>query len=348
MKRKTAKVIVPFTPNNTNINWGKVSSYIRNEMRHKFRNYGTQTSTQPERKGGNSFSYNTVQHDVQRQYRRRRMPYYKRKVWRKFVKRVHAVANIDVGLRTVVFNDVLDNHSPTINTQQFKTISLYGKGGSESDRFCGNKDLFEINANDVDILPTSKVQFRSAVCDITMNNVLFEDPEVPGGASPYINYTLEVDVYMIRFPRDHEDVYANIAELYNIAYSETEKINAGGTQLLLSQRGVTPFDLGRASALGGMQVYEKRRYLISLGQSVTFQVRDPRNHWINGKDMTMEDQDWAKQYLTTTYLIIYRPTDRSNNGSSGQLTSGLTVNCSRHYTYKVESPNINVLKNNFL
>jgi len=117
---------------------------------------------------------------------------------------------------------------------------------------------------------------------------------------------------------------------------------------LLSQRGVTPFDIGRAAALGGYTIYNKRRYLISLGQSVTFQMRDPRNHWINGKDMDDEDEDFMKQRLTTMFLIVYRPTDRNNSALSGFVTSGIKLACTRHYTYKIEAPNVNVIKNNLL
>lgn len=282
----------------------------------------------------------TNQHDVTTQYRRKTMPRWKRRRWVKFTKKVDAVSTRDLGTRTVLFNDSLQTHNSVADSQQYKMCSLYGRGGTESGINCGSKDLFEINANDDDIVAGSTVQFRSAVLDITFTNKKY-------GADPPLltrNYTMEIDVYTLMYPYDSEP-YADFTALLAAAYAMTPDINTTGNSILLEQRGATPFDLGNFISLGGIRIIAKRKYLISLGQSATFQYRDAGNKWIKGKDMATEDEDYIKRGLTTSFLIIYKPTDRDN---SGVQSSGIEVNCSRHYTYKVVNKENNLSKNNNL
>ena len=120
------------------------------------------------------------------------MPRKQRKRWVKFTKKVHQVANKDLGVRTVLFNDRIDlAYEITPNKQVYGAVHLYGGNGVNAEaptgvlREIGARDLRQIFVNDGQIDEDSIVQFRNGIVDITMTNV--------------DGQTLEVDVYKIRY-----------------------------------------------------------------------------------------------------------------------------------------------------
>ena len=62
--------------------------------------------------------------DMRSVYRRKRMPKYKKRNWVRFVKKVHAVADKDLGLRTVLINDQIKQRN-TGGTQSTLSLALY-------------------------------------------------------------------------------------------------------------------------------------------------------------------------------------------------------------------------------
>lgn len=262
----------------------------------------------------------TTQYDFTRQYRYKRMPRRKRRQWRKFVKKVEGAAEKNLGLRTVLFNDSV-SCLPAAGAQDWCFMTLYGRSGGVSPKENGLKDFFEINVQDPEIQPTTKVHFKSAVMDVTMVNNFI-------GESSTLSQLMEVDVYELLF-KNTEINFPTLDSALTQAINDTPGIGAG-TPISLQTRGATPFHLGQFIRLAKFKILSKRKYLIGSGQAATMQIRLPKNHWVMGRDMADENEDFNYKGLTRGYLFI------AKNVDANQDNTQLVVRATRTYTYKTE------------
>ena len=67
----------------------------------------------------------TIQHDARLVYRKRRMPYGRRKRWRSFANRVHAISEKELGSQQVVFNKSETWTNTDANKQLCANYALY-------------------------------------------------------------------------------------------------------------------------------------------------------------------------------------------------------------------------------
>lgn len=267
----------------------------------------------------------TVQHDVTTQYVRKNMPKKKKKAWVKFVKKVNAVDDGLVGLKTVILNDEIN---PTLAAgsagQSFGVIHLYGRCGTNTTSENGAADLYEIFSKDPEMKQSAapyfpiigKVKFRSAVIDFTMTNL---------GTR-----TMEVDVYKIVY-RANEKPYASFFAAHQDYNLTSASVDGTSNIINLNTRGATPFGVGGLMSLLKSKVVWKKKFLISIGQSAVFQHRDARNKWISVKDMQNLDQDFTYKGLTVTYLFVYKCPEVDEFD-----TQKLRVGATRSYTYKID------------
>jgi len=114
----------------------------------------------------------TRQHDAKVQYRKKRMPYRKKKKWISHVKKVKAVLAQDDGTKTVLFNAQISSSTSSGATRQnYQFHCLYGCNGSASVSEIGSADLEKIFTNaTVSAINTNKLMFKSAVMDMTIAN----------------------------------------------------------------------------------------------------------------------------------------------------------------------------------
>ena len=119
-----------------------------------------------------------------------------------------------------------------------------------------------------------------------------------------------------------------------------EQIGAAGTNLLLNDRGITPFDVTFALARGKCKIWKKTKMFIRNGQTATYQYRDPKR------------RVWSQNYMdagigcnmpkaTHWILIIAKAVPGITVGSTGGTTTRerLTIGLTRKYLYKIEGAN---------
>nr|QRI44241.1 MAG: coat protein [Circoviridae sp.] len=270
----------------------------------------------------------TPQYDRTQQYRKSKMPRRRKRQWLKFVKRVTAVSQRNLGTKTVLFNDTLTLPEVTNQGQAFYSLCLYGMHGAEdSATTCGNKDVFTICNNDPDIqkvgsTPTPVqgiITFHSACLDMTMRN---------SG-----NVPMEVDLYVVYHRDEVND--SQLVNTFVTAAANTSSISGAGTSLELSNRGATPFDFPMAMAKGKFQVYKKTKYLLPAGGTATYQHRDARNYIFNAANLT-DTNGYAWPGKTCSILIIQKRV--TGLTELGVMSFGVT----RKYSYTVSKNNLAV------
>lgn len=271
----------------------------------------------------------TNQRDFTTQYKRKPMPKFKKRRWRKFVKKVEAVSDRLIGLRTVLFNDEIRIAYGGVGAKQgWGVMHLYGRNGFNTTNVeNGAADLFEIYNNDPEmkvnlggslVAQSGRVKFTSAVIDITMYN--------PG------THTAEIDVYKLVY-YGNEKQFSSFSTA-NQDYELTQQnINDGtvSNTIQLTTRGATPFNMGFLLSNLCAKIVWKKKFLVGSGQSVFFQHRDPKNRYIKTKDMAgPTDTDLTYRGATCSYLFVTKEV----NAATGEYT--LRVGATRTYTYKTE------------
>lgn len=267
----------------------------------------------------------TVQKDVKTQYRKKSQPKWKRRRWGKFVKKVHAANEREQGTTSVVRNATLvTTTSVGAGGQQYQTPMLYGINGTNFVSSAGNDDIKTVQASDNRIDVNSKIKFTAAVMDITMRNL----PPTEGAGAD-----MELDIYEVAL--GSETKFKNLHEVIENAQtvtpvtSPTSGTNAG---LTLLQRGVTPFEFPIAIKEAKMKILKKTKIFLPLGDTTTYQVRDPKTHFMTSNEWN-DTTGFIKPYTTRGIIALFKPVV----GSTAEVT--LTSGVTRTYRYKVIQDN---------
>lgn len=290
----------------------------------------------------------TFEHDRQRIYRKKRMPWKKKRRWRRFIRKVNAVDERELGTRTVVNNKTVTPVNVTLpNTQHVFGVTLYGQESSDS----FNNDLRNIQTLENTADPTSaagvnigsgtKFMFHSGVLDMTIRNVtqVYNDVGVPSLST---DGTLEIDVYEITSGVQWDFNGAAIGEIvdaFTDGSGETKVLNGGTNGVDISDRGATPWDIPQTLSKYRMKIMKKTKFRISVGNTFTYQVRDPRRR-VTVKSRLAENigankPGWTKHLMFIAKLVPGL-TLGTNEGEYGiRLSYGIT----RKYMYKIEGAN---------
>jgi len=270
----------------------------------------------------------TAQRDFNTQYRKKYMGRGKKRQWMKFVKKVNAVVNKDLGLRTVVFNDNITANTSGVTDQQALGFHLYGNRGASLGNTLGANDLIRVFSNDPDIDQSvgplnpriGKLMFGSAVIDMTINNVGQTD--------------VELDLYFGFHRKDVTNTNL-IADLTDATLEEPINNLIPNTSLDILKRGVTPFDLPTGISQSGFSILKKQKVLLKVGQQTFIQHRDPRNHVIEWNNIKLTG--YAVRKLTFSILAVYKPIVGFTEGNAN-LAFGVT----RKYSYTANVSNLDV------
>lgn len=247
----------------------------------------------------------TTQVDGTTVYKRKRMPKYKRKAWRKFVKKVQA-ATQDRGTISFVMNGANAQLAPAatagVNKQLIQFVHLYGKNGgvSATARDIGANDMRAMQGELAALLDdSSKVTFKSGVLDVTCTNQVI--PEQSNYSGP-----LEVDIYHIVYPTKKQYPVTGMLTGFIDATSQSEAVDTL-PKIEITDRGVTPFQCPQAISIMGCKIISKKKRFLQPGQSFTYQIRDPKNRV---KELvTMRDKDiFYEPNITQTLMIVAKPT----------------------------------------
>lgn len=293
----------------------------------------------------------TSEHDRQFIYRKKRMSRGRKRRWRGFKRKVNAVAEKNLGSRTVVFNRSIAPTNNNTARHNIFNVALYSNQSTDS----WMNDLNNIsqleNAADptavggVTVDDTTKFIFQSGVLDLTMRNTSFLS--VGGGLEPQC--TLEVDVYEMACGRRLIDrttggvarEYKNLIEAY--AQGEADTKNIGGavltTDLSLINRGVTPWDVPTALSQFRLKIIKKTKMFIKSGQTATYQMRDPKRK-VFSRGFMRETYGPNIPKKTHHLLVIAKAVPGVTVGTAtGQVSEQLTVGITRKYMYKIEGVN---------
>jgi len=230
----------------------------------------------------------TTQHDTTNVYRKRRMPKRKRRGWAKFTRKVHAVAEKELGSRTVVFNSQPTFYNSNPLNHGIAHVALYSALSNLSYTYLS--DLSELVKLENQASPTAalggtidkttKFLFQSAVMDLTMRNTS-GGYEVGGAETLNSNMALEVDVYDISSPimwDGNASVLGlpSLLEVFNLGNTDTKDIGGAATGIEISKRGVTPFECCQTLSRWRLKINSKKKYFIPSGATATYQIRDPK------------------------------------------------------------------------
>jgi len=290
----------------------------------------------------------TNQHDERHVYRKRRMPRRKRRQWGKFVNKVHAVSEKDLGSRTVVLNKTVNFDNTVAANQNLIYCALYP--GTSTDSWMN--DINQLSAlENIAANPTSaagntvqlstKWIFKSAVLDVTFRNAANFNTD---GATlvPDSRGKMEVDVYELISNKAWQDTAitaANITALFSQADTDTQNLLGAGTAVNIALRGVTPWDVPLALSQYGLKILKKTKYFVQNQDTFTYQLRDPKRRVITESRMARMQgcnvPRWTRHILIISKLVP----GLTIGGAAGNWTDSVRLGITRKYFYKIEGQN---------
>lgn len=269
------------------------------------------TATQTTSKRNYSAPGVTSQYDAKLVYRKRRMPRWKKRAWRKFSRKTNAVIEKGLGNRIVLYNNA-DDVTSAGNFQGFSTWTIYGLNGTDIAANRGNKDVSDVFATAS--TSASKLIFKSAILDITMTNKGTNN-----------TFGLEVDLYHVVYW--NECGKPNFNDVHAASVAETGMLPGKGA-LSLVNRGCTPFDLPQLLRKTRMRILKKMKYFLGPNEAATYQIRDSRNRRISGANLGSINTEFIQPGMTQGLLIVHKPV------AGYQASAGiLSVGCTRKYSF---------------
>lgn len=285
----------------------------------------------------------TTQHDERRIYRRKSMPRRQRKKWKSFKNKVLAVSEKDLGTRTVVFNATYSIGNNTGGNHTIGEFALYPIQSSapqlnDMNNITGTESGVWTAASGGVVDSTSKFIFKSAIMDMTFRNTstIFKTLE---GSVPDSRAKLETDIYEIisDYPFDDSSgTYPGLGATLTAGATDTLNIGGAGTGIVLTQRGVTPWDFPAALSRFKIKILKKTKYMTPNGDTFTYQIRDPKRRVSNKVSLTL-GQGPNKRGWTRWILILSKLVPGLTLGTAdGTFQENLTIGVTRKYFYKVE------------
>lgn len=283
--------------------------------------------TQTAEEDTNSMFGVTTQKDAVLQYRRRPMPFRKKRKWINFVKKVHAVAQKDDGTKVAIRNNTIT--CSWDNTTQFACCTtLYGLRGTDDAFNIGNSDISTILGADVRTdSQWERVRFTSAIMDITLTN---------SGTN-----RLEIDIYEIGFVGKQSG--ASLGTDLAAALTSITQPGIGYSAVTAATRGFTPFEAS-AFCQKGYRIYRKTKYFIPPNEILTYQIRDPKDRYIDGSSVWSSGTATQSQlpYITRNLFIIGKAVPGSTFAAAGDQNV-YNVGVTRTYKYKDNGDNLDEL-----
>lgn len=252
----------------------------------------------------------TNQYDKKTIYRKRSMPRFRKRRWRRFVRKTNAVIRKDLASQSLVRSTVatVTIAAGSATTQSTAGATLYGFNGFAGD--CDDLKQLAAAASGSDY---TKIMLASAVLDCTFNN---------NGST-----NLEIDIYYVVCRKDVPFArYQSINDCYQASFPHQAVLpGAGVTALTFQTRGSTPFQ--NSLFCSYFRILRKTKYFLSAGQSGTYQIRDPKDRVF---DVELENNMSCRRGWTKGLLFIFKSTPE--NTLSG---SSLVIGTTRTYNYRI-------------
>lgn len=280
----------------------------------------------------------TTQHDSKLQYRYRRQPRWKRRRWVKAIRRNDAMDMSKQATRVAVMNGVqTDEVTYDASAGRYQTAACCGLYTVRTDTTAHPQDTTDIGFGDIARVVgadsnlngyASKFCFTSAVLDMTLT--------ATGGVS------LEVDMYYIkvlRNPKIAESVCSTLSNFFQFTGVNAQTLpTGGGTLPAIYQRGTTLFDLPVGIANSGIKILMKKKFFLPSGGSMTYQIRDPKQHWFDSTEIIQSGNNVAPIYRAGLTQLLYFVAKPVVGTAPSNGTHLFTIGCTRSYKYKLSSP----------
>lgn len=290
----------------------------------------------------------TQQHDTRMIYRKKFMPGRKKRRWRKFTKKIHAVSEKSLGAQTVVFNKTFQISNSTANNHAVGSISLYSNQSTSSTAHNDLKVIYDrhkqnpavVNMQNISdrgigtyLNDTAKFLFQSAVLDITFRNTS------GNGTDLNSELTLEVDVYEMSWGTKGMEGIAPIGSLHEalvLGNNTTSSIGQGGNSITTLQRGVTPFEMPQALSTFKIKILKKTKYFLPNNGQFTYQLRDPGRHVITSERIN-DNHGCNIPGLTKWIYVVAKTLPGIVVDATKQEI--LKIGVTRKYMYKIRGEN---------
>lgn len=268
----------------------------------------------------------TTDRDFRNVYRKRRMPARKRRQWKRFVRKVDAVAERKRGTLSCVFNTV---HREAVgdNLQRMWGITLFGyRGTTAAGQDSYDRDMYEIaNSTKPGDAPVSvefwnrKIHFRSGVLDITFRNV-------------HATNAVELDLYEYTVKKDVP--FSRLIDLIINSQSDPAAVTMTGVDPLTHDDvGTTPFQI--PSALKYITILKKTKVFIPVSGTATYQIRKPQNRWWSTTELDEKIGTYAKRGWTVGLWLVQKGVPGMIAGvATRALASDVVASVTRTYCLK--------------
>lgn len=322
---------------------GRLSNYGRRYRPYNFLT-NPRTGYRLAQRAGRSFTFTkrkrsssgrgiTFQRDHELIYRKKRMPKRRKRRWKSFIRKSVAASEKALGSRTVIRNEQFSFSQAGLGAN---TNDVVGQLALYPINNGGNEYLRDINriAADADVPQTGKLIFQSGIMDLTLTNISSTDDldrkDVP----------MEIDIYEVSAGRNFEKGTGDkgLLDCFTEGFTDTPTLATGGvpSAINLSTRGSTPWDCPQALSMYKIKIWKKTKYRLSGGQSLSYQMRDPRRH-VFEKGYVGELTGSNYPRVTKWLLIIGKPIVgyTINFNGNAEIRIGIT----RKYLYKLKEKN---------
>lgn len=257
----------------------------------------------------------TTQHDLSYRYRRKAMPRYRRRRWKRFTRQVKHVM-LQMNSLTSYSQDFSKRVTWSANDQATFGVMLGGTTPTNND------ELYQIfrQAYGLSVTPTNvdsyKLYVKSMCLDVQITNT---------GSNGAI-----LDVYELvcrkNWIRSVEGVTTDetLEQSYATTYAEMDAVATGVTPDANSPAS-TPFQNGLF--LKYWRIMRKKEILLGAGSVTTMQMRNPANKTLLGT--VIETHRQAIPGFTRAYLFQVRGTPRNNSGTA-ELGAGEVAFATQH------------------
>lgn len=255
----------------------------------------------------------TTQHDSAVRYRKKRMPSKKRKRWVRFAKRVRAV---ELSEQPLQFYDAQTSANYTTSADQQNQVGFM-LGGVQVG---SNDELYKIfvdayNVASATAAASYQVYMKSMCLDMQIANT---------GTNSAV-----VDVYRLRCRKAYPAAVTPQAQ-YTSALTDLVTTTGGGT-VTATKPSLTPFDCPNFCSF--WQVMNKTEYIVSAGQVITLQMRNPRNRKLDGKLIQQYPQGIAG--YTTCLFVQWRGVPINNAGTAQLGATAITISTQTSVKYAI-------------
>lgn len=348
--------------------YGMLYGALNSMQRRNYQSFQARTGTQRRtrfglRRGGVKVAYKRnyqsrggtlggTNANVRSIYRRKRMPSRKKKNWKRFVQKVNAISEKELGTRTILFNDFIRQSCTVDGTQGALTLALYGNTNTQRVYMNDLKiianlentgDETAVKGINVD-LNTTKIMFQSAIFDLTLRNSSTVQ-DAPIGQDPPVRHldgsaAMELDVYEVYIRKELDDVDGPRTSLSTALDSfDAKEVGGTGAGIEIRHRGATPFEFGHVMGRLGIKILKKTKYFIPNNQTITHQIRDPKRH-VATLGQLDKTEGWVQPGWTRTLFLIYKLVPGLIMGdTTDTYQAQIDVGVTRKYSYKLEGAN---------